>query len=369
MSNFKLFIKFLNLKLNRKYFRMSEIYINKRPFWNENNQNNHWKIKNIVIKIGILIFIILFVFVFIRAKDDNKSNISNLNENQASLILSDYSKIKKLRMKCFILKGIFLRKCKETMNIGENNSERIGSSFQSDNLNDNYIYYKNNSKKFYNPILQSTINEQDYFIHKFNTAIRNILLIECFSESNDEIDKDLKRISKEIEIYYNFLLHRQKLEFEITNDYGIDYISINNQLCFVSGSAHLALKTISTPECIEFRNININNFYYTYKRDANIHLKFHIFKLNKTNKIDVYPVSKQLLNFNIIKRYRDMSDQYDHRNLLIYFDHLTGDKMIRICNILSNLDSRFYENNFWLNIVWNPEIQNLLCIDKINYIN
>lgn len=356
---------------------MSEIYMRKKAFWNEKDEMNKtttYRIACIILTLILIGILLLSSFYFILPIKQNFSKTeipSSLNYTiHSSNSFSKFSFTKFFRLKFVIPKQ---SRNNNTMSISnhsniQSNDEIIKTENQHALKYTNESYTQDLSASIrFNPILQSNLYDKDYYQQLFNKSYIKLIFMHCLSDLNTDIH--LALISKQIEIFYNFRMNKKKFEFEITNDYAADINYYNNQMCFISGTAHLALKTTQMPNCIEFKNFHINNFIFPNKRDANIFLKFHVFKINKNNKIHIYPASKQLINFNLIKEYSNVNDYFHNKNVLIYIDHVTGDKMIRICNILSLLDPEYYENNFWLEIVWNPEIQNLLCVERINYIN
>ena len=341
---------------------MSEIYMKKKAFWND--KSDHEKNKKIIsIFIGLVILLI-FSLIIISNRENVLKQIKEIKDYEYFKSkninpYSVYSEKKKLRIKCLIL--LKSKTCENYLN----------KKLQNYYVTSIRKYFHNNNPLIhkFNPILQSSAQDEDYYMQKFNRAYRHLLFVQCISKIYSDYDEDLRNISREVELFYNFLLNRPKWEFEITNDYLSEINYYNNHMCFISGTAHLALRTNSMPRCIEFKNFQMNNFYVLNRRESNIYFKFHVFKKNKNNKIHIYPSSKQMINYNLIKQYADISDYFENKNVLIYLDHNTGDKMIRICNVLSSVDPAYYDNNFWLEVVWNPEIQNLLCLENINYIN
>jgi hypothetical protein len=313
---------------------MPEIYMRKKAFWKEEKDNN----RLMIVILFVVLLGITLLFLNKENKDDTVKN-DKFNDNKNTL--------KKFKILLRIFRRLKLY-------------EKLIFDFKTTYKNELGII-----NKLYNPITQSNLNEEGYWLRKFSYNIQSLKFDKCQSNI----------LSQEIELYYNFLFNKKHFEFEIANDYADDSNVIEDKICFTSGKAHIALKTLSTPKCIEFKNLQIGNFYdsISVKNNTNILFKFHIFKV-KNNKIHIYPVNKQLITSKHIKEYYETEEDdskfpYVDRNFVIYKDSITEDKFIRICNLIPLTDSElYYDNKFWLEINWDSKIQNMICLSEFVYL-
>jgi hypothetical protein len=210
--------------------------------------------------------------------------------------------------------------------------------------------------------LDEIITCKDYMNYQhtepFSKTLASYFFFKC-------IDDDY---SKDIENYYNHCMNGKAHSFKFESDIIDDIKRIKGINCFSSGKSYLALQTKHYPKCIEFKNLNVNNFNKTDKSDPEIIIKIYIYNI-KLNKIHLHTVKKITLTQKLIRQYTSYNnnDEFFANNIAIYNNNT--DKFLRICNLLPELNQLAYENKFWFEIAWNPEIQNLLCYEKFKYIN
>jgi hypothetical protein len=310
---------------------MSEIYMKKKVFWKEEKS-----ISNHLVVIGF-IFIIGISVILINKQNHEDITGGRIDKGKDNL----RSKIKILVE--FLKRMNFIRNKKNSIkNIKIVNVQIIDEKF--------------------NPISQSNKYEEDYWADKFTKNLTILIFRKCRQNL----------LSQEIELYYNFHFNKKLSQFEIANDYADDSSRFDDSICFSSGKAHIALRTTSTPKCIEFKNLQIGKFNYgSTSINANILLKFHIFKV-KNKKIHIYPVNKQLItNKHTQKYYETINGQnllpYVDRNLVFYKD-TKENKYLRICNLMPSIEGTYYENKFWLEVLWDAEIQNMICFSEFGYL-
>lgn len=305
----------------------------KKAFWSEKKQNY-----NLIFV--ILFFILLGISFIFLMNEYNTINVEKYN----------FTKNKKNEQQILRIFLRILRKLKLL--------EKFDFCFKkiSNGLE--------NTNKIYNPLNQANLNQDNYTLRKFSYSLETLIFDKC--QNN--------KLSKEIEQYYNFLFNKKQYEFKIVNDY-TDYSKVfEDKLCFTSGKAHVALKTILRPKCLEIKNLHIENFYdrtSIYSRTS-ILLKFNIFKVKK-NKIHIYPINKQVISSKHIQLYYSTKQDelvipFFDKNLMIYKQFFTDNKFIRICNILPLTKLKNYENKFWLEIKWDHKFHKQVCISKLFYL-
>jgi hypothetical protein len=296
---------------------MSDIYMKKKIFWEAREQNGAKNLAIFVISISVVVLITALTL------NDHKASLENKDEHSV-----DFN---------------------QTIASNDTGSHEVIDIVY---LVDNKSEIQRNKHFKYNPLV-CLLFEKELDEINYNKHVRKRLFSKCTMEEE----------SKEIELYYNFRMNKPKEQFVFSFEHSAEITKYNNHICFISGKAHVALETKSIPMCIEFKNIRFSTL---NKNDFNLLFKFHIFQTNN-NKVHIYPASKQLINNNLIRMYINSSNLVEERNILIYNNK--EDRYLRICNILSRIDQTYYENNFWLELVWNPDKQNLLCIENIEYIN
>jgi hypothetical protein len=194
---------------------------------------------------------------------------------------------------------------------------------------------------------------EDYYINRYQKFLTTSLFYTCNPDS------------KEIEDYYNFHMNGKSGDFKFENDLIDDIKRLKNLSCFTSGKSYIALKTQYYPYCIEFKNFNIGNFYKSKHNDSNIHIKIYIYNV-RVNKIHLHALKKMIVKESIIKKYTKITELQEYiDNVVIYTNK--SDKYMRLCDILPN-GTKIYENKFWFEISWNPEIQNMVCYETFKYI-
>ena len=206
-------------------------------------------------------------------------------------------------------------------------------------------------------ILNCKTYEKDYYQEDFRNILINMIFLKCLDNHQ----------SRDIEDFYKFYFSGKRLDFEYQGDIIDDIKIFKNLSCFTGGKAYLALNTKYFPKCIEFENMNLNNFSYTDKSDPNIYIKFYIYKI-RNNKIHLHALKKQIINENLLKRYNILENGMSYnngRNIIVYREE--NYNYLRICNIIPDIEYP-YENKFWFEISWNPKIQNLICFKNYKYI-
>jgi hypothetical protein len=330
---------------------MSQVYFKRKPFWTEEKQKSNSKkslfIFSIVIIVGVLI-----LNIFYYARYD--SNLKSLKTKK----IGKFEKMGRMKIDTLIYK-IKRRFLKFYIYLQNQNYSKNYQSIQYQ-LNKNKFKEKSVIQTFkINPILQSTLNDYIINSYKFKRKILYLYFLGC----KNEIE------SQELEAFFNFHLNLKTKQFEIIPDYADDFNIFNNNLCFSSGRAHIALRTEDIPKCIELKNLYIENFYYQNKNNSNIIMKFHLFRVVNT-KIHIFPINKQILTARHFKKYFNRGEDKYHffveKNIIIYRKGL--DKLIRICNILSEENSKIFENKLWFELNWDPIIQNILCFEDLAYV-
>jgi len=284
---------------------MSGIYIKRRAFWKEEQNEDK------VTKYGILCLFILIIFFYFNYHPQKDSNIK----------LSDIKST---------VKKHFTKKEKE-------NDIKITTNL--------------------NHILQSSLDEEYYYYYKFNNLIKELLFLKC---TNDEI-------SKNIEHYYNYFFNKKKSYFEIVSEYNnfkenASLTILDDRICLNSGSGQIALKTQKIPECIEIKNLNIANLYYN-KANPTLNIILHMVRYTQDVKIHLFPAFQKILYRKHIDRYYN-GDQMYTKNLVLYTKE--NDNFIRICNFKDDF-IKYYENTIWIEFIWDAGIQNNLCFEDFWY--
>lgn len=317
---------------------MSEIYMRKKAFWKENNKNNN---SNIGFYAAICL-LILIIFLNFEMKDKNKKSLNEFKNR----VKDSLRKIKNFNKNVYKIK----------IDVMSNDYKTINSHHFRDNEKQSK---KRQIKHNLFDFLKCKIFEHDKYLEIFNKNYQLNLFLKC--------DND----SKEIETYFNFLLNKKGLDFKIEHEFTEDQkIFYDNQICLTSGKSNLALVSNKIPKCVEFKNLNIPNFIYNKPNVStnNIYMNFHKFEIEQ-NKIHIYSISKHILSENHIQQYCKLNDDNSfYQNKNIYIHQEKNDKYIRICDIQNNKNS-LLGNKLWLEIIWDPNIQNLVCYESVKYFN
>jgi hypothetical protein len=281
---------------------MSEIYMRKEVFWAVEKRNeNARKLLLIIIILGLL----LIVFVY-KAKQDN------------SQIMAKFTSTERHK------------------DIPKNPTRQEGNST-------------------INEFVSCKTYMKDYYVDLYTQQLVSSLFHTC--PNSDQ--------SRDIENYYNYHMNGKLYSFRFENELIDDIKRLKNLTCFTSGKSYIALQTQHYPKCIEFKGLNIANFYKTRENDPNLYIKIYIYNV-RVDKIHLHALKKQIIKESLIKKYTKSELPTYSDNVVIYTDD-SGEKYMRICDILPNVED-MYENKFWFEISWNPLIQNMVCYESFKYI-
>jgi hypothetical protein len=310
-----------------------EIYMRKKAFWQQRNERKTNHNFFLLVILFVLVVFLLISIAFRKQELKLNSNINHLKSKFLNRTMRLHSYIKN-----YLSKEIY---------------RKVSQSKRKTKLS---------------PVTHCSPQEEEFYKRKYDKKFQAQLFFFCDSSSF------------ELEIYYEFRFFKTQKEVAFDFTYISDLQTYPNETyCVLSGKSNLTLRTNYFPRCLEFKNLKLSTFVYKNYVNPEIILKYHMFKV-VSNKINIYHVSTLKLTSELISEYNNMKGLLEkHKNnqkfitimdnIIIYSDpYNKSDKYIRICNMLSRAESK-YDNKFWLEINWNPKIQNHLCFDELKYIN